>query len=222
MSNPKLIDQVKSLQEKLGIIETDGVVGIEQLNSLKREVANLKLHQDTADRIPAGTVFGSNFTETFGMTIDFAKARIGTNVPAGSGTVSVNDASEFLAGQEVTIFDDVNLERVTITSVMNNTISITPTERTYKTGARIARSTIGKDGSFGKWDENGKGLTESDIRIKFHQATQEVAAYIQHDPDITISGQLKDQEMQSKYREIKSYEMATVTTEFVGYETSYG
>lgn len=222
MSNPKVIEQLKILADKLGIIEVDGVVGVEQLNMLKREVANLKLHQDTADRIPAGTVFGSDFVEEFGMTIDFAKTRIGTSVPAGASSVTVADASQFAVGQEVTIHDDTNIERVTITGIVNKTISISPTDRTYKTGASLARSTIGKDGSFGKWDENNTGLLESDIRITFHQATKEVAAYVQHDPDIVITGILGEQTMQTKYREIKSFEMATVSTDFVGYETSYG
>lgn len=222
MTNPKIIKQLTDLESKLSIIEVEGVVGVDQLNMLKREVANLKLYQDTSERIPAGTVFGSNFLETFGMTIDFAKSRSATSIPSGSASITVADASQFFAGQEVTVYDDENKESVKIQGITNNTLTVTPTNRSYKTGAQVARSTIEKSGAFGKWEENNAGLLESDVRIVFHQAAREVAAFIQHDPEITVTGELAEQPMQAKYREIKSHEMASITTEFIGYDTNYG
>lgn len=126
-------------------------------NNMKREIANLNLQLEANKRVKNGVTFGTNFADAFGMEIDMARTLYDEGLTVGQTVITVRDASEFKAGTEVTIFDDVNLERINIASISGNVITLeTALSKVYKEGVNIARSmslqnSLNKTLSFGVW-----------------------------------------------------------------------
>lgn len=125
-------------------------------NNIKREVANLNLQLEASKRVKNGVTFGTNFADSFGMEVDMARTSSDEALSIGQTVITVQDASEFTPGAEVTIFDDVNLERVNIASIDGNVITLeSALAKGFKEGVNIARS-MGKPLStnsmaFGVW-----------------------------------------------------------------------
>jgi hypothetical protein len=126
-------------------------------NEQDKEIANLNLQLEASQRVTNGKTFGTDFLNTFGMTIDYTKAMVQGATSSGATTVTVDDATGFQVGQEVTIYDDVNLERVVISSITGNDITFsTALVNAYKDKANIARSmavedTVNQCLKFGGW-----------------------------------------------------------------------
>jgi hypothetical protein len=120
---------------------------------LQREVAILKAYSTVENRIdgPSNVIFDIMDGLNSGSTgrIDLSKANA-TSAIAASGTtkvVPITGVTTGLAvGQEVTIFDDVNLERRNITALVANTsVSFAAMTNSYKAGALICRSSVIQD-----------------------------------------------------------------------------
>lgn len=126
-------------------------------NNLKREIANLNLQLEANKRVKNGVTFGTNFADSFGMEIDTARTSSDEALEVGQTVITVRDASDFKVGTEVTIYDDVNLERVNIASIDGNEIALeTALTKDYKEGVNVARSMVVdnpdfKEMSFGNW-----------------------------------------------------------------------
>jgi hypothetical protein len=128
------------------------------VQGMQKEIANLNLQLEASQRVPNGYTFGSDFSNTFGMTIDYAKTTAIGALEVGTTTIPVQDVTGFAVGQEVTIYDDVNLERVTISAIdtTNKTLTVSALTKSYKDKANIARTmavadTINKCLKFGGW-----------------------------------------------------------------------
>ncbi|MNR93707.1 Sialidase [compost metagenome] len=126
------------------------------IKPLEREVANLNLQLAAASRVSNGVTFGSNFADSFGMTFDLTKTSTTAALSAGATSITVASATGLSAGMEVTIYDDTNLERVTITSISGTTLTVPALAKTYKSGANVARTMAVLDATnrmlkFGGW-----------------------------------------------------------------------
>jgi hypothetical protein len=127
------------------------------LSPLQKEIANLNLQLEASQRVTNGKTFGTDFLNTFGMTIDYTKAIVQGATSAGATTVTVDNATGFQVGQEVTIYDDVKLERVVISNISGNDITFTTSlVNSYKDKANVARTmaildTINNCLKFGGW-----------------------------------------------------------------------
>ncbi|MDO7908417.1 tail fiber protein [Paenibacillus sp. JX-17] len=141
----------------LASVSTDVLKSSYNIQNLQREVAYLTLKQAASDRINNGTTFGSTFADSFNMTIDYTKTATTAALSAGATSFSVNDATGFSAGKEFTIYDDVNSERVTVSSVSGTTITLKAAlTKAYKSGANVARTMAVADATnralkFGGW-----------------------------------------------------------------------
>lgn len=125
---------------------------------LKREVANLNLQLEAAKRVPNGTTFGTDFNTTFGMTIDYTKTTVSGALAVGATVITVADVTGFAVGKEVTIYDDVALERKAITAIdaAAKTITVSALTKAFKDKAQVARSmaiadNVDKALKFGGW-----------------------------------------------------------------------
>jgi hypothetical protein len=111
-------------------------------NDIKREVANLNLHLDASNRVTNGVTFGTNFDTMFGMEIDYTRNQSVNALNIGQTEITLEDASGFKIGHEVTIYDDINLERRRILNIVSNTLVVDSLSKGFKAGANIARSMI--------------------------------------------------------------------------------
>ncbi|MEC0370057.1 tail fiber protein [Paenibacillus chibensis] len=128
----------------------------QDIRGLERELANLNLQLEASKRVPSGVTFGSNFADSFGMTIDTTKTVTTAALSVGAISIPVESVTGLAAGMEVTIFDDVNIERMTITSISGSTLTIPALARAYKAKASVARTsavidTVNKCAKFGGW-----------------------------------------------------------------------
>lgn len=114
-------------------------------NQIKREVANLNLQLEASRRVKDGVTFGTNFYTSFGMEIDMARTSTYDAIEAGTQTIHVRDVRDFKPNKEVTVYDDVNLERIKIIQVdvtpEGDMITFErPLTNSYKEGANVART----------------------------------------------------------------------------------
>ncbi|MCK6203929.1 hypothetical protein KZX50_00510 [Bacillus infantis] len=171
---------------------------------IKRELASFKLYQAASDRVPNGILFGTEFDDTFGMTIDFTKSYSSAALTAGATQISVMNAAGFASGQQVTVYDDVNSEHVDIIAVNGNVLTVSALLNEYKSGAGVARTmavvdTVAKTLSFETW--NGTELTYSDIRFKLDLPYQSIAMFITHGDGMTFTGLIDDTVLEEKILE---------------------
>ncbi|TEB13353.1 hypothetical protein [Pelotomaculum propionicicum] len=141
--------------------DTEGRISIHD-----RELANIEAVLDIDNRAISGNskfydlLDGTNTYSTgkIDMTRTFALNPINANQ---TSTV-VDDITGFAAGQEVTVFDDVNSEEIIVTAVNAGTKALTHTATTqsYKAHANICRSSVeilGKRMRFDGWRTGGVG-----------------------------------------------------------------
>jgi hypothetical protein len=128
---------------------------------LQRENAHLLAYADIDGRALGNTgkfydlMDGRTFTYNAGK-IDTTKSNATTALSIGATSITVSSATGFAVGQEITVFDDVNLERPTITAINSNTLTVTALTKAYKNGATVCRSsvivdTVNKVMKFGGW-----------------------------------------------------------------------
>lgn len=131
------------------------------LQNAQQEIANLNLYTDANNRVKTGYTYGTNFDAIFGMDIDYTKTNANSNLSIGQTILPTVSADGFKVGQEVTVYDDVNLERVKITAISGTNITIaTGLTKEFKNGANIARTMFDKDTNaktltFGGWRQSG-------------------------------------------------------------------
>lgn len=171
---------------------------------IKRELASIKLYQAASDRVPNGILFGTEFDDTFGMSIDFTKSTSTSNLTAGATRIEVVDATGFSSGLEVTVYDDMTSEYVEIIAVNGNVLTVTALANDYKIGAGVARTMadvdiVAKALSFATWGE--VGLTYSDIRFKLDLPYKTIAAFITHDPGVAFTGLIEGTSLEEKVLE---------------------
>lgn len=130
---------------------------------MKKEIANLNLQLQASQRVTNGKTFGTDFTATFGMTIDYTKTSAVGALSVGQTSITVQDVTGLAVGQEVSIYDDVNIESVIISAIdtTNKVITVSPLVNTYKDKANVARTmavldTVNKCLKFGSWSTQTK------------------------------------------------------------------
>jgi hypothetical protein len=132
-----------------------------KINELERENAHLLAYADIDGRALGNTgkfydlMDGRTFTYNAGK-IDTTKSNSTTALSIGATSIPVASATGFAIGQEITVFDDVNLERPTITAIAGNTLTVTALTKAYKINATVCRSsvivdTVNKVMKFGGW-----------------------------------------------------------------------
>lgn len=150
------------LEPKMNTLETDmdtlqGNVATAESNvsDLKRalkmsqkELATLHLKADAATRIKDGYSFGDNGETNFNMNIDYTRTTATSNLVVGQTFIPCASADGFKVGQEITIVDDVNIDRTKITNITGTTLSVDPITKDFKNHAIVARSTIEKTEHF--------------------------------------------------------------------------
>jgi hypothetical protein len=158
-------------EEQLYIYDgAEWVAQITDTSSLQKEIANLNLQLEASQRVTNGKTFGTDFLNTFNMTIDYSKTTIQGATSAGVNTVTVTNATPFKVGQEVTIYDDVKLERVVISNISGNNITFTTSlVNSYKDKANVARTmaildTVNNCLKFGGWS-TGTTKTVTDATV---------------------------------------------------------
>lgn len=134
-----------------------------QITNIGREVANLKAVSTLANRVDgaSGLFYDLNDGLNGGSNgkIDLTTTNIPATTSIGATTVTVNSVTGFTVGQEVTIFDDVNLERPVISAINAGTKVVTFTAsltKAYKANAQLCRSSVVQDTTnkllkFGGW-----------------------------------------------------------------------
>ncbi|NMF00228.1 exo-alpha-sialidase [Aneurinibacillus aneurinilyticus] len=143
---------------------------------LQREIANLKAVSELKDRVDGASGF---FYDLFDgrnggsiAKIDDTKGVASTALSAGATSIPLNSVTGpgFAVGQEITVFDDTNLERPRITAINGSTLTITPAlTKSYKKEATVCRSSVVKDTvnhalKFGGWAQQIT-YTRTDINI---------------------------------------------------------
>ncbi|MBM6995055.1 exo-alpha-sialidase [Paenibacillus sp. DXFW5] len=94
---------------------------------LSRDVANLNMQLEASKRVTDGFTFGSNFADSFGMEIDTTKLISPTALEVGQTEITVDTIGTLAAGMEVTVYDDVNMERTTVNEVATTQNFVTKT-----------------------------------------------------------------------------------------------
>jgi hypothetical protein len=115
-----------------------------------------ELQKDASSRIVTGDTFGSTFDTSFGMSIDFTKTTAVGTLAIGQTDITVDSTSGFKVGQEITVYDDVNLERVVISAIVGDVLTVSALTKAYKDNANVARSMAVADATnqalkFGGW-----------------------------------------------------------------------
>ena len=149
-------DEVKVLDNGGYFLETNVEGALQKLasdlNNSRKEVANLNLQMDASKRVTNGHTFGTDWVNTFGMTIDRTRSIVRNSVAAGQTSVEVMSSVGFAVGQKVTLFNRTQSEEVSIRSITGNVITITPTKLAYVGVVNIARSNVDPSGYFGTLD----------------------------------------------------------------------
>jgi hypothetical protein len=101
---------------------------------LEREVANLKLLQGASDRIPNGNLFGSSFTNEFGMTLDKTKTSV-------VGTTLTSDTLNGLSAAHGVLVGDL-VENSTRSNTLR-LVSTVPTTEQYVMAEAIVGQQVG-------------------------------------------------------------------------------
>jgi len=114
-------------------------------NILYHDIPLLKLKLEARDDIAVGETFGTNAIVSFGDIEVKKKEAVITNMTYPGSLIGVTDLGSLAIGGEITIFDDVYMERTTIVTVdvPSKTITIDPPiANTYKAGAQIKETMV--------------------------------------------------------------------------------
>lgn len=89
-----------------------------------------------------------------------------TALSIGATSITVGDAAGFAVGEEITLFDDTNVENVTVTAIAGNTLTVTALTKAYKAKAVVARSTAVTDAAYARtafptWGTSNITITEA-------------------------------------------------------------
>ncbi|GIN38377.1 sialidase family protein [Heyndrickxia oleronia] len=139
----KLNDNVKDLFNNVG--------------DIYKSVAYLMLEQEASKRVTKGGTFGTSFNTTYGMEFDTFKSSSQNALSIGDTEIILDSVQGLTVGKEITIYDDVNLERRTVSAISGNTITVYALTKEFKPQSNIARSMVIIDSvnevmKFGGWD----------------------------------------------------------------------
>ncbi len=153
-NNDNLVNAINEVKQ------TAGNNLVEELDEDDRQIKRLLAYEQTKGRVLGGSgVFVNMFDGVLDpiMQIDTTKTNATSTLSAGNTTIPVKSTAGFSIGQEITVFDDVNLERPTITGISGNNIQVTALTKSYKNNATVCRSsvvvdTVNKCLKFGGWN----------------------------------------------------------------------
>lgn len=118
---------------------------VSSIEELDRTIKKLALQLEVDGRAPGSS---GSFVDVLSgnpsrMTYENALADLTSSVSAGATTLPIDVTNgAFQAKTLVTIEDDVNREEVFISAVNSNSLTVSALTKSYKKGARIARSTV--------------------------------------------------------------------------------
>jgi len=117
------------------------------LIEIYRQMERMRVQLELDGRVPgnSGTFSDTLDGSTNKITLDKTLTDIVESVPIGTTILKVASTEGFTAFSQVTIFDDLHMENVIITSVGANTITVQALNNNYKKGAKVARSNVAID-----------------------------------------------------------------------------
>lgn len=181
-----------------------------QMNENKRELAHLLAYAEIDGRALGNTgkfyhlMDGFNFVNS-AATLDTFKAAIQGATSIGATTATLDVVTGLQVGMEVTIFDDVEIERPIISAINTGTKVVTfasPLTKAFKDKATLCRSSVTIDTTnklmkFGGWND---GVTNypvliNDVRYNITPPSgniDEVVSFVQRQDDagFTVDGKL--------------------------------
>lgn len=162
----KLVSDMSDLQYETGKAISKYDTAIADLKRVSKnnehEIANLNLYTDANNRVKSGYTFGTNFDTEFGMSVDWTKTESTSNLVESQTIIPVASAEGFKVGQEITVYDDVNLERVKIKAISGTSLTLeTGLTKAFKLNANVARTMFDNDtnnkwASYGQWQPTKK------------------------------------------------------------------
>lgn len=163
----------------------------EQARQMREAAADAKLQVEAADLVTAGSSFGGHGIFTFGVPYHDAKTTTNAALTVGTAVLTGKVAAygRFALGERVTIFDDVNLEVVTVTKATATELEVSALTKAYKGGAVIGRSTFvrqatGNGFTFPTW--GNIGVLEAHLRLT-PGTTDECVLWLTHHKDLTVT-----------------------------------
>lgn len=111
----------------------------EDLNPVYKQIANLNLQLEASARITDGGIIATTGVTEFGVS-RITKETFAPAMTYPGELLGYDTLGSFIVGDEITVYDDVNLERVKITAVNTPTKSFTvepALTKTFKAGANI-------------------------------------------------------------------------------------
>ncbi len=137
------------------------------LIEMYRQLERMRVQMELDGRVPgnSGTFADTLDGSSNKITLDKALTDIIEHVEKGTTTLKVTSVDGFTPFTQVTIFDDVAKEDVTITEVGTNTIKVQALKNSYKKGAKVARSnvlldTVNAEMGVGDWQTYNVELVE--------------------------------------------------------------
>lgn len=134
----------------------------EKALAMREAAANAMLQVEASDLVASGTNFGGNGTFTFGVTYHTAQTTTNNILDVGNSilTGKVLATNVFKVGEKVTLYDDTQVEVVTVTKASATELEVTPLTKSFKSGTVVARSTFnrlaaGGGFEFPKWNNVG-------------------------------------------------------------------
>lgn len=134
----------------------------EKALAMREAAANAMLQVEASDLVASGTNFGGNGTFTFGVTYHTAQTTTNNILDVGNSilTGKVLATNVFKVGERVTLYDDTQVEVVTVTKASATELEVTPLTKSFKSGTVVARSTFnrlaaGGGFEFPKWNNVG-------------------------------------------------------------------
>jgi hypothetical protein len=121
---------------------------IQEVNSrindvLYKQIADLSLMLDASNRVSGANLIGTNGATVTGMEWKLTAQVAPNPITVGTVNIILDDVTQIKTGNEFTILDDVNIERVNVTAVdtTTKTVTISPaTTKAFKAGAFFTKS----------------------------------------------------------------------------------
>ena len=117
------------------------------INEIYRQMERMRVQLELDGRVPgnSGTFADVLDGSTNKIVLDKILTDIIEPVNIGTTVLKVASVEGFTAFTQVTIFDDLHMENVLITSIGTNTITVQALQHNYKKGAKVARSNVAID-----------------------------------------------------------------------------
>lgn len=126
------------MDERIGRLEE----AIAALDVAKEELEQVAMYWSVRERTSGGIVFGDDFyMAPLNVRLDETSTTIPGAVNVGQSSITVASAAGFRVGHEVSVYDDVSIERRKITAITGDTLTFSsPFTLAFRAGAGLARS----------------------------------------------------------------------------------